>query len=170
MKYKIQNTLALLLIPQIILIKWVGGYPEFIERYYSTGIYPVISGFWRILLGWIPFSVVDILYALLIIIAFRYIIVNRVAIKKKPLLFLRDVVMVASVAYFSFHLLWGFNYYREPLAKTLGLPEKHTQQDLVDFVDRLIAKTNEIHFQVSGDIDSMVRIPDRKSTRLNSSH
>src|SRR5690606_29668997 len=159
MKYKIQNTLALLLIPQIILIKWVGGYPEFIERYYSTGIYPVISGFWRILLGWIPFSVGDILYALLIIIAFRYIIVKRVAIKKKPLLFLRNVVMVASVAYFSFHLLWGFNYYREPLAKTLGLPEKHNQQDLVDFVDRLIVKTNEIHFQLGGDTDSLVRIP-----------
>lgn len=159
MKYKIKNSIALLLIPQILVVKWLGGYPEFIERYYSTGIYPIISGFWRILLGWVPFSVGDILYALLIIIAIRHSIVNRISIKKKPLMFLRDIVMVASIVYFSFHLLWGFNYYREPLAKTLGLPEKHNQQDLVDFVDRLITKTNEIHLQISGDADSMVQVP-----------
>lgn len=159
MKYSIKNIVALLLIPQIIVVKWLGSYPELIERYYSTGIYPIISGFWRILLGWIPFSIGDILYVLLTLMAIGYIIMNRVAIKDRPLLFLRDIAMVGSIAYLSFHLLWGFNYYREPLSKTLGLPEKHSQQDLVDFVDRLITRTNEIHFQISGNIDSMVRIP-----------
>lgn len=159
MKYKIKNSLALLWIPQIIVVKWLSNYPEFIERYYSTGIYPVISGFWRMLLGWLPFSVGDILYALLIIIAIRYMVINRISIKKKPLLFLRDIVMVFSIAYFSFHILWGFNYYREPLSKTLEIPEKHDQKDLLDFVDRLIAKTNEIHLQISGDTNSIVQIP-----------
>ncbi|HUH47965.1 MAG TPA: DUF3810 domain-containing protein [Arenibacter sp.] len=159
MKYKIKNSIALLLIPQIIVVKWLGSYPELIERYYSKGIYPIISGFWRVLLGWVPFSVGDILYALLILIAIRYILVNRVAIKRKPLMFLRDIVMVASIAYFSFHVLWGLNYYREPLAKTMELPEKHNEQDLVDFVDRLIAKTNEIHLKINGDTDSMVQVP-----------
>lgn len=163
MKYSIKNGIALLLIPQIIVVKWLGSYPESIERYYSTGIYPIISGFWRMLLGWIPFSVGDILYVLLILMAIGYIIVNRISIKRKPLLFLRDVVMVASIAYLSFHLLWGFNYYREPLAKTMGLPKEHDQGDLLDFVDRLITKTNEIHFQLGGDIDSMVRIPYTKN-------
>lgn len=159
MKYNIKNVIVLSLIPQIFVVKWLGSYPEFIERYYSTGIYPLISGFWRILLGWIPFSVGDILYALLIIIAIGYIIVNRISIKKKPLIFIRDIGMAASIIYFSFHLLWGFNYYREPLAKTLGLPEEHGRQDLLDLVDRLIIKTNEIHFQINGDTDSIIRIP-----------
>ncbi len=159
MKQKFKNLIALSLLPQIFLVKWIGTNPEIIEKYYSKGLYPIISGFWRALLGWIPFSIGDILYALLIIIAIRYLIVNRKQIGKKPLWFLRDIVMVASVAYFSFHILWGFNYYREPLAKTLQLNEQHSQQDLVDFVDRLVAKTNEAQFQLTKDTTKMVEIP-----------
>lgn len=163
MKYKIANIVALSLIPQIILVKWLGNYPELIEQYYSNGIYPVISGFWRRVLGWIPFSVGDILYALWMVLAIGYILINRSRIKERPLLFLRDIAMVASVAYFSFHILWGFNYYRQPLIKTLGLTEKHSEQDLNAFVDRLITKTNEIHLQISGDTDSPVQIPYSKN-------
>lgn len=159
MEQKVKNLIALSLLPQIILVKWLGSYPALIEKYYSTGIYPVISIFWRTVLGWIPFSVGDILYASLIIIAIRYLIVNRSRIRKKPLRFLRDLVMVASIAYFSFHILWGFNYYREPLAKTLLLRDRHSEQDLVDFVDRLVVKTNEAHFKVTGDTAQMVHIP-----------
>lgn len=66
------------------------------------------------------------------------------------------------MAYFSFHILWGFNYYREPLAKTLNLSDKHSEQDLVDFVDRLVVKTNEAQFQITGDSTKMVDIPYNK--------
>ena len=159
MEQKIKNLIALSLLPQILLVKWLGNYPGVIEKYYSKGLYPILSGFWRTLLGWIPFSVGDLLYALLILLAVGYLIKKRKQIRKKPLLFLRDITMVASVAYFSFHLLWGLNYYREPLAKTLELREQHSEQDLVDFVDRLVEKTNAIHFQITGDTTKMVAIP-----------
>ena len=35
-----------------------------VERIYSMGVYPVVSRFQRLLFGWIPFSVGDLLYAL----------------------------------------------------------------------------------------------------------
>ena len=159
MKTKIKNLVALLLLPQIFLVKWLGQYPEFIETYYSKGIYPYISGFWRSIIGWIPFSVGDILYALLIIMGIRYILVNRMFIKNNILGFLRDIAMVLSVAYFTFHLLWGLNYYRQPLSKTLELGGKHSQQDLVKFVDRLVVKTNEIQFTITSDTSKMVQVP-----------
>jgi hypothetical protein len=159
MNSKIKNLIALLIIPQVIIVKWLGNYPEFIETYYSKGIYPFISGFWRTILGWIPFSVGDIIYALLIILGVGYIIVNRMSIKKNLLGFLRDIAMVLSVAYFTFYILWGLNYYREPLAKTMELGDKHSQQDLVNFVEQLIRKTNEIHFQITKDTSKIVEVP-----------
>tara|TARA_R110000751_G_scaffold8828_6_gene34208 strand:- start:3962 stop:5047 length:1086 start_codon:yes stop_codon:yes gene_type:complete len=162
MNNKIKNITALLLVPQIILVKWLGQYPEFIETYYSLGIYPYISGFWRILMGWIPFSVGDILYALLIILGVRYITVNRMAIKNNLLGFIRDIAMVLSVAYFTFHLLWGLNYYRQPLSQSLELGEKHSQEDLVNFVDQLVLKTNEIQFSITADTSKLVQVPYNK--------
>jgi hypothetical protein len=159
MNTKIKNLIAILLVPQIILVKWLGQYPEFIETYYSRGIYPYISGFWRSIMGWIPISVGDILYALLIILGVRYIIVNRMEIKRNLLGFIRDIVMVLSVTYFTFHVLWGLNYYREPLSKTMALAEKHSQQDLVNFVDQLVLKTNEIQFRITSDTSKMVEVP-----------
>ncbi|WP_110358212.1 DUF3810 domain-containing protein [Arenibacter sp. ARW7G5Y1] len=159
MKNKIKNLTAFLLVPQVILVKWLGQYPEVIETYYSTGIYPFLSRFWRTFLGWVPFSVGDILYALLIILGARYIIVNRMSIKKNLVGFIRDIAMVLSVAYFTFHLLWGLNYYRQPLSKSLELGDKHSQHDLVNFVDQLVLRTNETQFRITSDTSKMVQIP-----------
>ncbi|SHJ40681.1 Protein of unknown function [Arenibacter nanhaiticus] len=159
MNNRIKNLIAVLIIPQILLVKWLGNYPEIIETYYSQGIYPMVSNFWRILLGWLPFSIGDLFYTALAVIGIRYLVVNRLTIKKRPLYFLRNIAMVFSITYFAFHLLWGFNYYRQPLAKTLDLPTKHSQEDLVNFIDRLITKTNETHFQITSDTSAMVAIP-----------
>ncbi len=46
-----------------VCIKIFSFFPDAVEKYYSTGIYPVISRLQRLLFGWIPFSVGDILYA-----------------------------------------------------------------------------------------------------------
>ena len=47
---------------------------ELTEQWYSTGIYPYIGRTVRFLLGWIPFSVGDILYTVLPLGAILYII------------------------------------------------------------------------------------------------
>ena len=54
----------------IILIALAAGIkilslsPDAVEKYYSTGIYPVIARLERLLFGWLPFSVGDIFYTL----------------------------------------------------------------------------------------------------------
>src|SRR5687767_12467437 len=50
-----------------MLIKIFSSFPMAVERYYSNGIYPVISTTQRTLLGWIPFSVGDIFYGVVVI-------------------------------------------------------------------------------------------------------
>lgn len=163
MNNKLKNAIALLLPLQIILVKWLANYPALIEEYYSNGLYQYTSKFFRFVLGWVPFSVGDILYASLIILAIRYLIIKRKHIKQKPLLFLRNIVVVLSIAYFTFHFSWGLNYYREPLYKTLKIKEKHSLDELETFVTALIAKTNTIHATITKDSTTAVVIPYTKS-------
>ncbi|MDC6406973.1 DUF3810 domain-containing protein [Maribacter sp. PR66] len=159
MKMSLKTVIAVSLIPQIMLVKWLGQNTDFIESYYSMGLYPHISGFFRWLFGWIPFSVGDLLYFLLICTVIFYLYRRWTFIKTQKLKFLRDVLMVLSIAYLTFHLVWGFNYYRRPLSEKLGLTETKDYRELLDFTERLIQKTNSIQEYVVGDTLEKVNIP-----------
>ncbi len=159
MKNKLRNAIALSLIPQIILVKWLAGHPDWVERFYSNGIYPWISQFFRSLFGWIPFSIGEIIYTVLIVLVFRYILRNRTKIKTQPLVFLRDNIMVLSVFYFTFHIVWGLNYYRQPLSKTLAVQEQAKYEDIKKLSETLVAKTNALQMQITGDSSAMVNLP-----------
>ena len=54
----------LIVLVLIVLIKIFSLFPYAVEKYYSNGIYPVISRLLRFLFGWLPFSIGDLLYAL----------------------------------------------------------------------------------------------------------
>ncbi len=164
MDQKIKNGIAISLIPQIILVKWIGQYPEWVEEHYSMGLYTKISVFFRFLYGWIPFAVGEIVYSLLILLALFYGYKQRRHIKSKPFVFFRNVAMLLAVFYFTFHLLWGLNYYREPLAQNLDIRDSVTKTEVIAFTKKLIIKTNEIQFKITGDTTAIVKVPyDRKS-------
>ncbi|MEM6687559.1 MAG: DUF3810 family protein, partial [Bacteroidota bacterium] len=61
---------------QFLLIKVLSYYPEFVETYYSNGLYPYMSKLFRIVFGWIPFSIGDIFYTIAIILIIRYLYKN----------------------------------------------------------------------------------------------
>lgn len=159
MDQKLKNGIALSLVPQVILVKWLAGHPELIEKYYSQGIYPVLSGFLRMLYGWVPFSVGDLIYTFLFFLSLRYVIVRRTYIRQHPLRFLRNIAVVLSVAYFTFHVLWGLNYYRVPLSKSLHLSETYSYNELLAFTEQLIVATNNIHGTLSKDSTARIEIP-----------
>jgi len=166
MKNKFANAIALSLIPQIFIVKWLAGNPEWIENYYSNGIYPFISKAFRTVFGWLPFSVGDLLYAALIFLAIRYLVIQRKNIRKHFLSFLRDVVMVLSVAYLTFHLLWGFNYYRQPLNQQLGIGLTYDKEELVDMTKTLVEITNSLQYEITKDSSQIVEIPYSKKQIL----
>ncbi len=159
MRNRLKNGIALSIIPQIILVKWLALYPEVVERYYSNGFYPIWSGFFRWLLGWIPFSVGDLIYGLLVVGLIYYLIRRRVSLTKDWKSILRDTFMVLAVAYFTFNLSWGLNYYRVPIAKTLGLQEQYSTQQLYQTTEKLIAKTNELQLLITTDSALAVVLP-----------
>ena len=154
-----KTIIALLLIPQYIIVKWLSNYPEFIETYYSNGIYPYISKLFRFSLGWIPFSFGDIVYAFAIIYIIRWLLKNRKRLRKDTKHWFIDVFSALSILYFAFHLFWGLNYYRLPLYKSLGLKSEYTTEQLVEVTKKLIVKSNEIHSRIVDNDTLPIEIP-----------
>ncbi|NNK20727.1 MAG: DUF3810 domain-containing protein [Flavobacteriaceae bacterium] len=159
MNYRLKNAIVLALPIQILLIGWISNYPSIIEEYYSKGIYPFIAASMRWLYGWIPFSLGDVIYTLLGLLVIRYIYIKWIYIRTKPFVFLRNLLVVLSIAYFTFHLLWGLNYYREPLAKTLDLQNSYSQEELLEFTSRLAEETNRLHSDLTRNDSLQVSIP-----------
>ncbi|MDQ6814227.1 MAG: DUF3810 domain-containing protein [Bacteroidota bacterium] len=134
----------------IILIKVTSYFPLFIEHYYSRGIYPVISSFYRIVFGWIPFSLGDLLYALagvfLMLATIRTvkIIINR---KRNGISYpriIKKALLVLATIYIYFNISWGLNYNRPGIAYQLGMnPKTHTDGDIRMITAMLLKKVNE---------------------------
>jgi len=158
--------IALSIIPQYVLIKWLSHYPEFIETYYSNGIYPYISKIFRFMLGWLPFSFGDLIYAFGIVFIIRWFFINFTRIKTDTRNWFIDVFSAVSVVYFAFHLFWGINYYRLPLYKSLGLKSDYTTEQLVNVTKKLILISNKIHAEIIKNDTLPIAIPYSKSEIL----
>ena len=148
MRFKIKLGLAILLVVQIFGLRLLRYFPDFVEQYYSLGIYPFFSKLSRYIFGWIPFSVGDFIYLGLIIYASRWLYLNIRRLKTGPWGFFLDIAATLSLAYLLFNLVWGINYYRNPLYKTLELEKSYTNEQLLDLTERLIARSNELHRQL----------------------
>ncbi len=148
MKFKKPVLYALLLLLQILVLKFVGQFPDAIERWYSNGVYIYLSKTFRLSLGWIPFSFGDVMYAIVIVYAFVSVfklIRNRFKTFSK---FLTKTLLFFNLIYFSFHFLWGLNYYRLPLHESLEIEKDYTTEELISLTQRLIKESNILHKQL----------------------
>ena len=144
---------------QILLISVLKNYPEFVEQYYSNGLYVFLSKIMRYVFGWLPFSVGDLLYTLASIYLIRWLVINRKRIRKDTLNWILDIGATLSIAYFTFHILWAFNYYRQPLYKSLNIEPEYTTEQLVSFTEKLILKSNNIHNSLVTNDSLKVELP-----------
>lgn len=133
---------------QIILFKVLSLFPDFIERLYSNGLYLYISKISRILLGWIPFSIGDIAYVVLILLVFRWLFIKRIGFLKNWKSNGLTILNFISMLYFLFHFLWGLNYYRIPLHEKIGIEKEYTKEQLKNLTLKLIAKTNQLQLKI----------------------
>ncbi|WP_369409887.1 DUF3810 domain-containing protein [Wocania arenilitoris] len=156
---KRKTIIALLLIPQYFLIKIFSYNPEFIENYYSNGLYPILSKIFRYILGWLPFSFGDVIYAFAIIYSVRWIYNNRKRLLKNTKQWFIEVFAVISIFYFVFHLFWGLNYYRLPLHKNLDLKHDYTTEQLVYVTKKLIEESNKYQLKITNNDTLKVKIP-----------
>lgn len=146
--------LSLLLPVQIIFLQILKYFPGFVEKYYSLGFYPILSKVSRYLFGWIPFSVGDVFYVLIGLMAIRWLYKNVRRLRFEPQWFFVDIAATASIVYLMFHVLWGFNYYRVPLHQSLQLESEYTYDELLTTTKRFIEKSNAMHREL-GFADSV---------------
>ncbi len=159
MQRKFRVFLALLLPLQYVILLILRRFPEFIETYYSQGMYPYTSSLLRYVFGWIPFSVGDIFYLLLVVMAFRWLFKNYKRLGKEPVWFFVDITASLSIIYLVFNLLWGLNYLRPPLNQTLGLNDDYTTEQLLATTKRLITKSNELHRSLGYSDSTKIELP-----------
>lgn len=140
--------LPLFLLIQLVLLKILAFFPESVERFYSNGLYLWLSKCSRWILGSIPFSVGDIVYTFVGFYALYWLYKNR---KIQWRVKVWSILSFVSVAYFLFHLLWAFNYYRVPLFEKMKIKREYTEQELVLFTEKLITQTNAVHIAITKD-------------------
>lgn len=143
---KIWWLIAVILVISIKLFSLNGAV---VEKYYTYGIYPLFSAVSGLLLGWIPFSVGDILYVtagiwlVYKIVKNIWLLFKRGFKKSNFFPKLADSFLILVFAYVIFNLVWGLNYNRSGLVTQLELED--VLYDTADFVainNLLIDKVN----------------------------
>jgi hypothetical protein len=132
-----------------IVVKLFSLFPAAVERYYSNGLYPIISGLQRFLFGWLPISIGDIFYgsvAVYLLIALFRLIKAAVKRQLQKLYLKRALIKTANVflwIYIVFNLFWGLNYNRLGIGHQLELkPSPYNVMELQAVLNITIDKLN----------------------------
>ena len=153
-----------------LLVEKGSDYPQWIEKWYSKGLYPfaawILSGFSHLF----PFSVWDVFWSIVVLILL-YALGLMLTGKLRPGKFLLRSLQFAALLYTFFYLSWGYNYFRQPIEKRLNWTRHIEKKDMFPAVlDTLIsiANNNRVEFTEKDFpvIDSLVE----QSYRDNASY
>jgi len=101
--------------------------------------------------------------------AIRWLFKNFHRLGKRPVWFFVEITANLSVIYLVFNLLWGLNYLRNPLYKTLKLDSDYTTEQLYATTQRLIQKSNEVHRQLGFSDSTKIDLPYTQNEIFNKS-
>ena len=152
LKPVLKKRLIYLAILAVILISLfsLAGNRLWIEKYYANGVYQPFAGALRLLFGWVPFSVGDIFYGVLILWLLYKIVRNVFLLFRRKLTWhiffrkLSNVFIIVFFVYGVFMIFWGLNYSRKGVAYqlSLGRPVYDTQV-LIKLQDVMVRQVNE---------------------------
>ena len=125
---------------------------ERVEKNYSSTVYPILATKFRIFFGWIPFSIGDILWMILLLfllkqlfflLRFIFIKQRRLLSKEKGIRLGYSFLFFTTLFYIFFNIFWGINYNREGIAEQLGLSLKdYSLVELKSINGLLVKKIN----------------------------
>jgi hypothetical protein len=149
MKARYASLVVLIIVA--IAIKIFSLFPATVESVYSNGIYPVIASVQRFLLGWIPFSIGDILYGAaavyltIKIVRFAWHFSRRKIRLSDLLIAGRKLLVTALIVYIWFNISWGLNYNRVSVADRFELQtDGLKKEDLLMVINQLANKLHDL--------------------------
>lgn len=128
----------------------LAGNKVWIEDHYTYGFYQPVARTLRLLFGWIPFSIGDIFYGVVLVGLMYKVLRNSYLLFRKKLtwhIFFRKLSTVFIIIFFGygvFLVIWGLNYSRKGIAFQLHLaaPQYDTMQ-LLKLQDLMVSRVNE---------------------------
>jgi hypothetical protein len=143
--------------------------PQFIEEYYSNGIYPVIAKCFSFLSNLITFSLWDVFWILIILLLIAGLILASFKKIKFTWLILRTLQLLALL-YSFFYFVWGYNYFRPKIEHRIGWKSpKGDEMIFRSVLDSLIFKTNSSYISMKPSeypvIDTLVEESYNKLSR-----
>jgi len=157
-----KKIIFILFLPLGILLSYVASqYPEATERFFSQGLYPMVGQNLSLITGVLPISVAEFMILLLILCFIRkvvQIIWKMLHRDPKSVHALVNVVLnffiAFSIVYFTFNMVWGFNYYRLPFSQLAHLEVAPASvEELAELCDVLISQANRLRDKI-GQIPS----------------
>ncbi|MDO3624834.1 DUF3810 domain-containing protein [Mucilaginibacter sp. BT774] len=138
----------------IFLLMFIAGYPDFVERYYSKGLYRAVCFIFHPIFNLFPFSIGDVIYILIIgYLVYAAIRLIRLLIRKQwqvAGIFTLGLIVGVQVFLLCFYLFWGMNYYRTSAAERFNLPDSgYTTADLKSVTAMLIDSANSCRGRIT---------------------
>jgi hypothetical protein len=142
---------------------------NFVEVYYSKGIYPVIAKFFSSISCLVAFSLWDVFWfvtILLIIIGLILVILKRLKLRWYGL----RIAQLLALLYSFFYFVWGFNYFRPGIETRIGWEKpKYEEAVFRSILDTIIVNANLNCIPVSTSDFSMIDKLVEESYKKNSS-
>jgi len=162
----------------ILLTKISRIFPNFIETYYSSFFYKIIATVLSAITEFLPFSLAELIIVCFSIFVLYYVSkmffhLCKYKIKRLETLknFGLNILSVLGVIYFSFQLLWGFNYQRLPLDKIFELNiHKSSSTEVVELCKILIKNSNSLRENLNEDKNGVMELPYKKSYMLQTAY
>lgn len=151
-----------------LAVKLAVNNPELVEKYYSRGLYPVITVVLSTLSNIIPFSLWDISWMMMIVFLLAGLLLVISGTITLKWFFVR-ILQVTMVFYSLFYLLWGFNYFRPGLESRMGWERsKPDEKTFRSVLSLLIENANKTRSKLDHSQYSELNLLVEDSYRKNS--
>jgi len=142
----------------VLLIVIFQSFPSLVEQHYSTQLFVQISILLRTITAWLPISIGDIIYLILIIqvLFWIYKFIQSLILKKINKIFLihffSTFIRTILWIFIVFNILWGLNYSRLGIAHQLKIDKQtYSKEEVKELVCSLIDKVNTTRKLIGND-------------------